>query len=58
MLTERIDLKDALRLEPPNDSVKQELKKVQNLLLQAKSKQSAVSISFTSYIILIDVDCT
>jgi len=41
-----IDLKEALRLEPANESVQQELKTVENLLLQAKYKQSIVSLSY------------
>jgi hypothetical protein len=44
-----IDLGEALRLEPVNESVKQELKKVESLLLQTKSKQSAVGIPCVMY---------
>jgi hypothetical protein len=38
------DLKEAQRLEPANESVKQELKKVENLM-KAKHKQGSVSNS-------------
>jgi len=44
-----IDLREALRLEPTNESVKQELKKTENLLIQTQSKQNTVSISCIKY---------
>lgn len=43
-----LDLKDALKLEPKNESVKEELKKVDNLVLKAKTKQGKVSYPVTS----------
>ena len=52
-----IDLKEALKLEPANESVKQELKKVESLLLQTKSKQSAVGIPCVMYMCQAEVEC-
>jgi hypothetical protein len=52
-----LDLKKALGLEPTNESVKQELKKVESLLLQTKSKQSTVGIRGVMYMCQAEVQC-
>lgn len=43
-----VDLNDALKLEPMNDAVKQDLKKVEGLLSKGTAKQATVSILFVS----------